>query len=286
VRTAPPNDVATGGFDLGSRAGLDQAKDYLKELSEWTETLMVHLAPPCSTFSRARDRSWKTRLRSKDRPQGPPSCGPWCSTANKVARHSLELAEFAHGELKAVVTLENPHSSYLWGYLAPTEMLPYRDVVYSPCALGGSLRKPTRVRCWGWYPARLQAACNVLGDSFTCGRLRSDPHPALGFGGLSTAAAASYEPSVCKLWADEIRKFFDGTPSDASAGAQVLLVGSGKVRRHLLRGNDAPSKKELRKSDDESSRAGMRNPALLEATWPSLWKQMAKVPSCSELPVR
>jgi hypothetical protein len=116
VRTAPPNDVATGGFDLSSRAGLDQAKDYLKELSAWTETLMVHLAPPCSTFSRARDRSWKSRLRSKDRPQGLPGCGPWCTTANKVARHSLELAEFAHDELKAVVTLENPHSSYLWGF--------------------------------------------------------------------------------------------------------------------------------------------------------------------------
>ena len=110
---------------------------------------MLHLAPPCSTFSRARDRSWKTRLRSKDRPQELPGYGPWCNSANRVARHSLELAEFAHEKLKASVSMENPHASYIWSYLAPAEQLSYRDVVYSPCTLGGSFRKPTRLRCWG-----------------------------------------------------------------------------------------------------------------------------------------
>ena len=64
---------------------------------------------------------------------------------------------------------------------------------------------------------------------------------------MPTAAAATYEPVVCKVWANEIKRYFDGAPTDLAAASQVKLVGSGKVRRRHLRGNDAPSKKEIRK---------------------------------------
>jgi hypothetical protein len=36
--------------------------------------------------------------------------------ANTVAVESFALAAWAHGELKAVVTLENPRASYIWQF--------------------------------------------------------------------------------------------------------------------------------------------------------------------------
>ena len=62
VPTMPPDDLATGGVDFDD---VDQVAALRKELraAAASQHLVVHLAPQCATFSRARDRAARTRLR-------------------------------------------------------------------------------------------------------------------------------------------------------------------------------------------------------------------------------
>ena len=75
--------------------------------------LVIHLAPPCATFSKARDRSWRTRVRTQSQPAGIKPI-PWkVRNANTVAKHAILFARWAVETLGATVTLENPFFSYL-----------------------------------------------------------------------------------------------------------------------------------------------------------------------------
>ena len=56
VQVAVPQDLATGGLDLSDPA---QVGLLLGQLRSWRQAgyrLIVHMAPPCSTFSRVRHR--------------------------------------------------------------------------------------------------------------------------------------------------------------------------------------------------------------------------------------
>ena len=70
VPTMMPNDLADGGTDFANDEEVDALKSRLVEWKEQGSRFVIHLAPPCSTFSRARDRSRKTRLRSPEFPGG------------------------------------------------------------------------------------------------------------------------------------------------------------------------------------------------------------------------
>ena len=271
VPCVDPQDVASGGADFGDVDQVDRVKKYLHQLTVEGKRLILHFAPPCSTFSRARDRSWKTRLRSTTRPQGLTGMGWKCKVANLVARHTLELVEWAVVHLHAFVTMENPESSYMWNFLTFDESLDYSDVVFSPCLFGADFAKPTRLRCWGWCPRSLAARCSLKGGVFTCGRTRERPHRVLQFGGGSTAEAAAYVPGVCAAWAREIKDLAMEAHTAAKAAKKVRLSDEGRVLRHEWRGTDAQSKKEIRDQEDQASTAGMRNPAAIEAVWPALW---------------
>ena len=72
VPVRPPDDLATGGADFKHIGAVDGLRDELGSLLSSGVCLMVHFAPPCSTFSRARGRSSATRLRSAEYPQGLP----------------------------------------------------------------------------------------------------------------------------------------------------------------------------------------------------------------------
>ena len=141
VPVDPPNDLADGGVDFGKLHEVEALKSYVADLSASGVNLMIHVAPPCATFSRARDRSWRTRLRSSQRPQGLVGLGWWCKEANKVARHTLDFVEFCARDLGACVTMENPSTSYLWSFLQFDPKLPFDDVVFSPCKFGALCKK-------------------------------------------------------------------------------------------------------------------------------------------------
>ena len=63
VSVEPPQDAGTGGYDLLDPAGREALLRRWKELLR-THRIVVHFAPPCSTFTFARNRSGRTRLRS------------------------------------------------------------------------------------------------------------------------------------------------------------------------------------------------------------------------------
>ena len=272
--TDPPNDVATGGLDFECLEDVEKMKAYLGELSASGVRLLLHFAPPCATFSRARDRSWKTRLRSTQRPQGLLGRGAQCRVANTIARRTLDLLEYAVEELGAAASMENPRSSYLWSYLDFRDDLVFEDFVFSPCRFGASYMKPTRLRCWGWSPSVLDDLCTKQDGVWKCGR---EQHEVLEFGGGSTAQAAACHPEVCRFWAMEVRDYFDQTPTINEVIDEATVHDQGRVHRHRLRGGEQESRKERHQREDQASTAGMRNPGDLEKVWPQLWHAMADV---------
>ena len=80
VQVEEPQYLANDGVDFTKEIELEGVKNHLHELHASGYQLHLHFAPPCSTFSRARDRSWRTRLRSTERPQG--LSGRWGAVSN------------------------------------------------------------------------------------------------------------------------------------------------------------------------------------------------------------
>ena len=279
LRCGEPQDVDYGGADFSELNDVQAVKAWLHELRANGLSLLLHFAPPCSTFSRARDRSWRTRLRSSARPQGLFGKGAACKKANLIARNTLDLIEWAVDELYAKVTLENPETSYLWSYLDFREDLWYEDVVFSPCMFGGETFKPTKVRSWGWRPSRLDRKCKLVGGTFTCGRTKAEPHVTLEFGGARTNEAAAYIEEVCTAWAEDLYDLASEMVTDEKAVDMADLRGEGRVYRHVLRGLDAMGSKEFRELEDQKSTAGMRNPWHLKDVWPELFTGLASLRS-------
>ena len=269
----PADDVASGGTDFLNAVSVEKLKNTIADGLSSGIHLVLHLAPPCSSFSRARDRSWRTRLRSRARPQGIPGKTAGTRNGNLIARRALDLAEWAAAQGVAV-SFENPKSSYMWNFLAFDDSAPFHDVVFSPCLFGGCFRKPTRLRTWNWSPARLDAECKMKNGVFSCGRTKQDLHPALEFGGASTADAAEYVPGACQAWALDIKDHFTSLSSPAEVRTAAVHHAEGRVRRHVLRGADGDSAREIREAEDRQSTAGMRNPADLEDVLPLLWGAM------------
>ena len=67
VPANPANDHCTGGVGFSDMNEVNAVKDYIKGLHASGVQVMLHVAPPCATFSRARGRSWKTDF---DPPRG------------------------------------------------------------------------------------------------------------------------------------------------------------------------------------------------------------------------
>ena len=97
--------------------------------------LFLHLAPPCSTFSRARDRAKRTRVRSLNQPAGFRPRSKKVNEGNEMAKQAIIIARWAHSELGTTVTFEHPDRSYIWIYGLPWFGPPrtYRDVRMSYC---------------------------------------------------------------------------------------------------------------------------------------------------------
>ena len=272
-----PDEVAAGGTNFLCDVDLEKLRGKLLDYKAEGRMVALHVAPPCSTFSRARDRSRRTRLRSAAHPAGLPRCGDQVNEANKVALAACDLATWA-AERGMLVSLENPRKSYLWEFLA--EERPGAggdDHVFCACMHGAPYQKPTTLRCWNWSPKSLVKMCVLQGGQFSCGRSQEVGHEVLEFGGRSTGEAAAYAPGVCKAWASDLANALLADTSLGAALQEVSLHREGRVRRHTLRGTDAASTKEIRRQEDEASQAGMRNPARLVETWPRLWRTMAKI---------
>jgi hypothetical protein len=138
-----PNDLEHGGTNFASRIQVERLKAIFQLLRTDGRRLILHLAPPCSTFSRARDRSRATKLRSSLHPAGIPNLNKeqqaTVEEGNAVAKNAFEVAEWASKSLDAVVSLENPASSYMWLYFAQllgARKALFEDAVVSQCFYG------------------------------------------------------------------------------------------------------------------------------------------------------
>ena len=134
LKVAPPSDLRLGGMDFESKEQVERLKEQLEDWHSSGVKLVLHLAPPCRTFSRARDRCAKTRLRSFNHPEGLATLSGWkkslVKSQNCIAEHALDLAAWAASR-NAIVTLENPKDSYLWRLPASTNQDPakYTDAL-------------------------------------------------------------------------------------------------------------------------------------------------------------
>ena len=109
VRVATPDEFDRGGTDFRRAPDVARLRGRLLALRTAGFSLVVHFAPPCSTFSRDRDRAARTKLRSSSHPEGLPRTLPQISRtnvreANAIARECFLLAAWAHQELQATVT--------------------------------------------------------------------------------------------------------------------------------------------------------------------------------------
>jgi hypothetical protein len=195
IECEPPNDIAHGGTDFESKAQVARLKSHLQVLRMSGKRLIVHLAPPCSTFSRARDRSDSTRLRSSSHPAGLAWLNPdrmrITGEANRIAWHAFDFAAWAAEVLDAVVSLENPTGSYIWPWSTLQKDLPnstFEDAVVSQCLFGAPYRKNTTFRLWNAEGAGLQRQCTKSAEGHTCGSAR---HDILAFDGLPTGLTGS-----------------------------------------------------------------------------------------------
>ena len=94
---------------------------------------MVHFAPPCSTFSVVRNRSSLTR--SADKPDGFWPTEHRCRDGNTIAFNTLWAARYVAEVLGQGVSIENPHTSYMWPFLQPWCSEGHNDVVFHHACL-------------------------------------------------------------------------------------------------------------------------------------------------------
>lgn len=150
-QTAQPDEYSTGGTNLLNPGEVEKLWHHWVALSKRGLLLILHWAPPCSSLSKARQRSFLTRVRSAAFPWGLRRLTRKQKAAvrnrNKIALAADSLAWGAHTLLGADITVENPDASFIW-QLGLFDWGSHKDFRFSPCMLGDDIAKPTRIMAW------------------------------------------------------------------------------------------------------------------------------------------
>ena len=211
------DDAASGGTDYLDST---QVAEVWQSWEDWTNKghkLAFHFAPPCSSFSRARDMNSRTRLRDTSRPEGINPEEEKTAQGNMIALRTAESIRFLVEELGAVGTLENPTGSYLWPFLdqiGSLSSLHRKDILLHQCRFGRPFKKPTTFACFGFTPTSLAKTCSKNTQGFSCGLPWHSP---LGFTGHPTAEAAEYPRSLAAAYAGDVRKWWHNLSSAPSS---------------------------------------------------------------------
>ena len=257
VQTDTPQDGLTGGTDFADNRQVLELWEHWRRLRAAGLRLFFHFAPPCSTFSRARDRSWKTKLRSFSAPGGLDTLEEKTKEANDIAKNTAHSINYLVTQLGASGSLEQPASSYMLPYLDQGGWLPpHGQVLLHQCRFGRPYRKPTVFLTFG--DLDLSALAKTCSSATPCGR---PFHTTLGFGESSTSLAAAYPTGLCAAYAGALfnQLTFDDD-QDNDALDRLEITANGVVRRHVDRGAVEPSQRVVRARADAASRAG-RNPS-------------------------
>ena len=106
-----------GGTDFLDPQALADLKRRLAELSSSGADLYSHVAPPCSTFSRTRDRSARTKLRSTTHPEGLHPGDHRTEEGNRIALATADMVAYLVNELGARGSWEQPAGGYMFDFL-------------------------------------------------------------------------------------------------------------------------------------------------------------------------
>ena len=258
---------------LGSESALDKLYNELDSLRTDGHRIVIHLEPPIRTFARSRDRSSRTRLRSRARPGGfHPGSDSATSRENTVARRMHDFAAKAARDLQAAVSLSAPAASYLWMYLDDGSGADskYTDTVLSTCRYGSSTRRNVQLRCWNMSAVTLRARCLRRHGQWTCGLrdLKGHSEPTL---------QDRYPDLLRQTWVAAYRDALAVMATPESARADVAFASEGRVKRHRARGSEQESAREKKAREDYTSNAGMRNPAEVLKRWPEMATAVAPV---------
>ena len=152
VSTLPPQDLALGGADFSDEAAVRHFWCEWQQLADEGFSLVFHVAPPCASFSRARDRSYRTRLRSSSALGGLYPYDPTTMTGNAIARNTAASVDFLVS-LGASGSWEQPAGSYMLPYLDSVSALcsPREAIVLHQCLFGRPYRKPTTFWTFGGF---------------------------------------------------------------------------------------------------------------------------------------
>ena len=257
IPTLPPEDLETGGVDFSDESAVRAWCSSLHSLLAGYEFVVFHVAPPCSSFSRARDRNHRTRLRCLAFPGGWYPDDLTTQYGNKVARNTAYVVNYLLEHFQAAGSWEQPLGSYMFPFLESEELLehdPTSTLVLHQCRFGRPYRKPTTFACFGGL--RLHSLDRRCTATSSCGR---SWHQTLGFGNTPTGPAAEYPTALCIAYAADIAAHVRRTLARrVEVGLQVQ--GEGIVRRHISRGTSKCSSKGLRAQEVARSRAGLGKP--------------------------
>ena len=144
LRVGVPDDVRWGGTNFTDPSSICTLELKLERWAKVARPLVVHFAPPCATFSRARDRSRRTRVRTRNRPEGLHPVPGFVQDANEIASAVYDLALQAAHDWGVWVSMENPSLSYIWPFLGEDHLQDEscKDVVLAACRFGAPYRKP------------------------------------------------------------------------------------------------------------------------------------------------
>ena len=215
--------------------------------------VVFHVAPPCASFSRARDRNKRTRLRCSAFPGGWYS-DPVTLYGNAIAKNTAMAVDFLISRFDAAGSWEQPLGSYMMPFLDSIDALaqpPTSTVVLHQCRFGRPYKKPTAFYCFnGFLLRQLDRRCS---PSSSCGR---QWHQSLGFGATPTGPAAAYPAALCSAFAAAVAAHLRRHRSSRVIDS-ATVVQEGKVSRHHVRGSTSLSLKEKRAHEDSLARAGL-----------------------------
>ena len=213
-------------------------RELIQEKHQEGERIMVVAHPPLLTFSRSRDRCSRSRLRSLHHPEGLPH----------LRREDRQLV--------------NRHNAFT------AELLSITEWAFTSLKVPAAVQHPSSSHLWRL--GRLldgdmgEFVDYVFGSSapVTVRSWRCDSDDSL----KKAPALHDWLAAVLRM-----------RPTELEVRAEGVVHGDGRVHRHVRRGVDQLSSREVRNQEDAASMAGMRNPEKVVRQWPSLRAVMTKV---------
>ena len=212
---------------------LESARNELVHLMRTQQVAAVHVALPCGTGSRARERPIPKHLIKQGAPSPKPFRGAQhllglpglanfdasrVSLANQLAEFTVELMELAM-QLGFFISIENPENSWMWGVLCHYVKIKnsrplskfwnnMQAVNFANCAHGGERDKKTRFLCSHDWIQSMALPCpkNHEHKPFA---LRKTSH---GWQ-FDTAQEGEYPELLCQRYASCLQKHVHTVPS-------------------------------------------------------------------------